>query len=294
MKNYWLGLLALVLAPLLIYVALEHDSEPSYRPSLLRIGVLPDESEAMLRQHYEPLLDYLSRATGLQTQLVLPKNYNELIKMFAQHKIDLAYFGGLTFVQANTYHNAEPLVMREVDTHFTSWIFARGDTTLTNLQDYSGRSFSFGSRLSTSGHLMPRHFLEQEHKIEAEKFFTEVHYSGAHDQTAYRVRSGEVDLGAANSRIIKQMIHDGRLKDNDLRVLWQTPPYPDYVWAVDPHLAQPLKQQLRDAFLALHPDDPAQAQLLKQLGARIFLPAASGDFISLRKIAKRLKLLSPS
>ena len=69
---------------------------------------------------------------------------------------------------------------------------------------------------------MPRHFMCSDKQIIPEVFFSEVHYSGAHDKTAYLVRDGTIDLGVANSEIIKKMIRDGRLKENDVRVLWET------------------------------------------------------------------------
>lgn len=51
------------------------------------------------------------------------------------------------------------------------------------ITDFKGKVFSSGSNLSTSGHLLPRHFLK-EMGIEPENYFSWVDYSGKHDLAA--------------------------------------------------------------------------------------------------------------
>lgn len=259
--------------------------------SILRIGILPDESEEALRKRYAPFSQYLSAKTGIDVRLVLPSDYGDLVRLFRDREVDLAYFGGLTFVQANVLYDAMPLVMRDVDTRFTSWFLVKDGEAARDLADFRGKRFTFGNRLSTSGHLMPRHFMQTEMQIIPEGFFSEVHYSGTHEETAYLVRDGAVDLGVANSEIIENMIRGGRLKENDLRVLWETPPYTNYVWAVNEHLNEGIKTQLRDAFLELNADDVVQGKILENMGSERFLPAGDRDFLLLEHVADTLGLL---
>ncbi len=294
MKTTWLALLT-ILGTVTIgaYFIIQPTLHQETTPSILRVGILPDENLKALVRRYNPLIDHLSAETGLKLKLVLPQDYGELVRLFREHEIDLAYFGGLTFVQAHSFYNAEPLVMRDVDTRFTSWFLVKKDHPAQVLADFKAKVFTFGSRLSTSGHLMPRHFMQTSEQIIPEDFFTEVHYSGAHDKTAYLVRDGQVDLGVANSEIIKAMFGDGRLKNNDVRVLWESPPYPDYVWAVRGTLDTDVKMQLRDAFLKLDADDAVHGKVLAGLGAKTFLPAGASDFLPLMGIADTLGLLGP-
>ncbi len=183
--------------------------------------------------------------------------------------------------------------MRDVDTRFTSWFLVKDGETAHDLTDFKGKIFTFGSRLSTSGHLMPRHFLQTEMQIIPEEFFSEVRYSGAHDKTVNLVLDGVVDLGVANSEIVRTMTRDGRVKENDLHVLWETPPFNDYVWAVQDDLNEGIKTQLRDAFLELDVDDSVQGKILKNMGTEGFLPAGDRDFLLLQQIADTLGLLDP-
>ena len=262
----------------------------SVRPVVLRVGILPDVSVDDFQKHYDPLLDYLSAETGIDFKLVASEDYADLIGLFRDHEVDLAYFGGFTFVMAQNFYAARPLVMREIDTRFTSLFLVRGNDSALELADFKDKTFSFGSKLSTSGHLMPRHFMVVEKQIVPEKFFSEVHYSGAHDKTAYLVRDGEFDVGVANTEIILAMIKDGRLREGELRTLWQTPPYSDYVWAVHDSLDEDVSTQLRNAFLKLDMNNKEHNKILLRLGARIYLPAAASDFSRIKMVAESLGL----
>ncbi len=294
MKTNWFALLLILcIVAAGIYFIIQPKFHHEATPSVLRIGVLPDESVETLHLRYDPLLAHLSAETGVEFKLVAPSDYGELVRLFRDHEVDLAYFGGLTFVRAHLFHHAEPLVMRDVDTRFTSWFLVKDSEPAQDLADFKGKVFTFGSRLSTSGHLMPRHFLQTKKRVIPEEFFTEVRYSGAHDKTAYLVRDGAVDLGAANSEIIRTMLRDGRLKENEVRILWETPPYPDYVWAVHDHFDEGVKTQLRDAFLRLDANDAVHGKILAGMGAGGFLPAGASDFLPLKGIADTLGLLAP-
>ncbi len=294
MKTHWFALLTVLCAIAAgVYFIVQPTFLHEATPSVWRVGILPDESVDTLHQRYDPLLDHLSAETGLDFKLIVPSDYSELVRLFRDHEVELAHFGGLTFVQAYIFHHAEPLVMRDVDTRFTSWFLVKDGDPAHDLADFKGKVFTFGSRQSTSGHLMPRHFMQTEKQIIPEEFFTEVRYSGAHDKTAYLVRDGEVDLGAANSEIVRTMLRDGRLKENDLRVLWQTPPYPDYVWAVHDHFNEGVKTQIRDGFLGLDANDVVHGRILAGMGAGAFLPAGINDFLPLKRIAGTLGLLAP-
>lgn len=273
-----------LLAPLVGLVS------PSTPPERLRIGILPDQAPNILRTRFDPLLQYLSQRVGLPCELVIPGDYAGLVKMFDEGDIAMAYIGGLTFVQAEAQAGAVPLVMRDSDLEFRSAFLVRADNPAQSLADIKGARLAFGSRLSTSGHLMPRHFMER-NGMHPEDWFSEVRYSGSHDTTGYWVRDGEADVGVANAAIIDAMFADGRLNHRDVRVLLRTPPFADNVWAVRPDLPDELRIRIRDAFLALSPIDPRQAALLHGLGAGAFLPALTTDFIQLRQTAAELSML---
>jgi len=146
-----------------------------------------------------------------------------------------------------------------------------------------GRSLCFGSPLSTSGHLMPRHFL-QEMGFDPERHFGLVVYSGSHDETVRMVRERSVEAGVVNAKIFDAMVTQGRLTPDDVRVLWESPAYVNYVWALQPYIEGDLRARIRDAFLILSEEDPEHARVLEAVRAKHFLPAMCDDFDELREI----------
>ena len=248
----------------------------------LRFGVLPDSSPKMIKRRFNLLLRYLEHETGLRIEIIIPKSYSDLTRQFQTKKIDMAFFGGYTFVMTQYETKAEPLVLRDIDLKFSTVFLTRADNLRQSIEDFKGSRLSFGDPLSTSGHIMPRSFLK-ERNINPEKFFSEVKYSGGHDTTVYWVRDGRVDLGAVNSDIMRNMIRDGRLNKNDIRILWETPAYTNYVFAIQPDFNEKLRARLLDSFLALTPRIPAHKEILSALGAGSFLPASNEDFKILHK-----------
>ncbi len=225
--------------------------QDSYKPpKVLHIGVLPDQDQAVLRKKYAPLTDYISKQLEIPCQLVIPDSYEDLVEEFHHGNLDLAYFGGLTFIMANHGSGAVPLVIRDVDARFTSYFLVPAGVDYEDLSDLKGKRISFGSEISTSGHLMPRFFLNRK-GIEPENYFSEVIFSGSHDTTARLVAEGVVDVGVANSVIIDVMFNDGRLSRDKIQIIWETPPYINYVWAVQPDISNDFRGKLIQAFLEL-------------------------------------------
>ncbi len=254
------------------------------------IGVLPDQDQKLLEKRFAPLLVYLRDTIGTKFDIVFVSSYEELLQRFQDGTVQMAYFGGVTFLQAEKRFGAIPLVMRDVDMRFQTAFLVSADSPAEDVSDMKGKKLSFGAKLSTSGHLMPRYFLNRS-GIEPEKFFSVVLFSGTHDKTALAVQNGTVDLGAANGTIVDRMFADGTLDKARVRVLSRSPPYPDYVWAVQKGLPETLRNRIRNAFLGLTNAQAEQALILRNLQAESFLPAVSRDFQPLRDIMNERGLL---
>jgi len=265
-------------------------SAPASTPRVLRIGLLPHQSADQTKARFEPLFSYVSERIGHPHELVIGNSYAELLRLFHDGKIDLAFFGGITYLMAERSDGAMPLAMRDIDTRFVSAFVVRADSTARSLEDMKGTVLAFGSSLSTSGHVMPRYFLERR-GIHPESFFRKIVHTGGHDRTAYAVRNGRADVGVLDPRVLDSMVSDGRMGAGELRVLWTTPPYPDYVIAVRADLDRRLCDAIRDALLALGVDDPEQAAILRRLDAGYFLPASPQDFKPLLEAASDIGLL---
>jgi len=274
---------------LVLFVSACADEAPQEQLRL-KVGILPDKSIEVLRDEFQPLIDHLAAETSMPVELVIPESYEQLLDLFVNNEVDLAFFGGLTFLQAQAKSGAVPLVTRDVDARFTSIFLARQGESGSKVTDFTGRHFGFGSELSTSGHLMPRYYM-QSLGVDPEKFFSGVTYTGAHDNTAHAVADGTVDLGVANALVVRRMLSSGALDTDKVKIIWETPPYTDYVWAIQSDVNGAVKEDILEAFLSLSMAKAPDRVILDKQNARSFLPVRQEDFSKLRELAKELELL---
>ena len=257
-------------------------------PSRLRIMVLPDRSREVLEDRYRSVVEYLSGKLRIPCELVIPASYDQFVEEFAAGRAELGFFGGYTYVVTGQRMELAPLVVRDLDRHFTTVFLTTPKNRGRSLNDFRGQRLAFGPRLSTSGHLMARDFLERR-GIVAEEFFQEVRYSKGHDDTAHLVRDGEVDLGAANAVTVKRMLARGELDPAAIVVLLETTPYPDYLWAMPASLPAGLRSAVRSAFLSLSQLDEGDARVLADQDAQVFLPVLSDDLRKIEELVRKLQ-----
>src|SRR5262245_14487833 len=181
-------------------------SVSAHAQNVLRISAIPDEAPTELQRKFSRVAAYLEKEVGMKVEYTPVTDYAAVVEALAAKKIDLAWLGGFTFVQAHLRTgNAIPIAQRSEDEKFTSKFIANTSSGIKDLSDLRGRNFTFGSVSSTSGHLMPRFFL-LENKINPEKDFKRVAFSGAHDATALQVESGKVDAGVLNASVWDKLV----------------------------------------------------------------------------------------
>ncbi len=252
-------------------------------PAVLRVSALPDQAPERVRAQHERLIEQVCARAQLRCEWTPVPSYEALVDRIGDGSIDLAYFGAVTFAQAAHRHRARPLAMRDIDFRFTSVIVVRRDHAARSLADLRQQAFAFGNRQSTSGHYMVRQRLQQQ-GIDPERHFSSVVHRDTHDATLRAVADGEVAAGATNASVFYQRLLAGDAAAGRLRVLWQTPPYVDYVWGVRGGLSPALRQRLADAFLDLDVTVPAHRAALDDEGASGYVPAFAGDFDEVRAI----------
>ncbi len=259
---------------------------------VLRVSAIPDEAPTELQRKFKPLGDYLARETGMQVQFTPVTDYAAVVEGLAARKIDLAWLGGFTFVQAKlrTQGGAVPLVQRAEDEKFTSKFIVPTASPAKTLADLKGKTFAFGSPSSTSGHLMPRHFLLQQ-GVNPEADFKTVAFSGAHDATVAFVASGRAEGGVLNASVMDKLTESGNPNAAKVRVLATTPAYYDYNWTVRPGLEPALAKKLADAFLKLDPANPEHREIMALQRASRFVPTKVSNYDGIESAARSAGLL---
>lgn len=278
---------ALVLAP-----AGWPASRAAEIPPVLRVSAIPDENPTELQRIYTPFADYLSRELGMKVRFIPVVDYAATVEGLAAKKLDLVWYGGFTSVQAvrRTNGNARRLVMRKEDAEFKSVFITRSDSGIKSLADLKGKTFTFGSVSSTSGHLMPRYFLLQ-HGIVPERDFARFSFSGAHDATALWVESGKVDAGALNFLVWEKLVKEKRVDTAKVVIFWTTPPYVDYVWTVRGNLDRGLQERIASAFLKLDYKNPRDRQLLDLHRTKGYIRALDEEWKGIEEAAIAAGLL---
>ncbi|WP_336693789.1 putative selenate ABC transporter substrate-binding protein [Delftia acidovorans] len=260
-------------------------------PAVLRVSAIPDEAPTELQRKFEPLGKYLSAQTGMKVVFTPVTDYAAVVESLATRKLDLAWLGGFTFVQAKIRTNgtAIPIVQREEDAKFTSK-FITANPAIKTLADLKGKSFAFGAPSSTSGSLMPRFFLQQD-GINPEKDFKTVAFSGAHDATVAFVAAGKAEAGVLNASVWDKLVESKKVDTSKVRVFATTPPYFDYNWTVRGDLDPALVKKLTDAFLALDPAKPEHKAILELQRAARFIPTQASNYEGIEAAAKSAGLL---
>lgn len=260
--------------------------------TVLRVSAIPDEAPTELQRKFKPLGDYLQRETGLEVQFTPVTDYAAVVEGLANQKIDLAWLGGFTFVQAKirTHGAATPIVQRAEDEKFTSKFIVPLDSPAKTLADLKGKNFAFGAPSSTSGHLMPRFYLAKA-GIQPDTDFKAVAFSGAHDATVAFVASGRAEGGVLNASVWDKLVEAKNPNAAKVRVLATTPPYYDYNWTVRPGLDAALTKKLTDAFLKLDPNQPAMKEIMDLQRASRFIPTQVSNYDGIEAAAKSAGLI---
>ena len=263
----------------------------SHAQQVFRVTAIPDESPTELARKAAPLVKYLEGKLGMKVEFTPVTDYAASVEALVNKKVDMAWFGGFTFVQAHVRSGGKvvPLVQREEDEKFRS-VFITGDEAIKSLADLKGKDVSFGSQSSTSGHLMPRSFLLQA-GINPDKDFRRVAYSGAHDATIAAVASGKVQAGALNISVWDKFVADKKVDATKVRAFYTTPPYYDYNWTVHADMPAATREKLTQALLGLSRDTAEGKEILDLQRATRLVPTKAHNYKGIEAAARSAGLL---
>ena len=251
----------------------------------LRVSAIPDEDPQELLRKYKPFTDYIAKEVGVKVKFVPVVDYAATVEGLAANRLDIVWYGGFTSVQATQRaKGATRLAMREEDASFKSVFVARTDSGIKELADLKGKTFAFGSVSSTSGHLMPRHFLKAA-GVDPERDFNKFGFSGAHDATAAWVAAGRVDAGALNFLVWKKLVNNKKIDTGKTHVFWTTPPYVDYVWVARGGVSPEIREKFKQALLKLDYSKPEDKKIMDLQRTKKFIPAKDSDWDGIRKAA---------
>lgn len=264
----------------------------------LQVGAIPDQDPEKLQRTYSQLADYLSAELGVPVEYRPVTDYAAAVTAFRVGDLDLAWFGGLTGVQARLQvEGAQAIAQRDIDAEFHSVFIANTAsgiepfTEASGLLALKGKSFTFGSESSTSGRLMPQYFL-QESGVALSDFRGEPGFSGNHDATIKLVEAGTYEVGVLNEQVWMSRLAEGAIDTTKVQVIWRTPAYFDYHWVIRPDVearyGEGFVDRVQAALLKLDPAVPEQQAILELFGAGSFIETTNANYADIEAIAREI------
>lgn len=256
---------------------------------------IPDQDETRLQQRFGKVADYLKNALGVEVKYVPVKSYAAAVTAFRNNQVQLAWFGGLSGVQARRLvPGSEAIAQGYEDQFFVSYFIANARTGLTASKEFpsgiAGKTFAFGEKGSTSGRLMPEFHIREAFGKAPDDVFSRVGFAGDHSRTLALVQSGAYEVGVLNYQVYETEKAEGKVDESKVRVIWKTPTYPDYQWTVrgdvDKSFGAGFKDKLAKALLGMK--DKA---LLDAFPRKSFVPATNDDYKPIEETAKAIGLI---
>jgi phosphonate transport system substrate-binding protein len=279
--------------------AAEGEGATSEEVIPLTAGAIPDQDPEKVQRLYTKLADYLAEELGIPVEYEPVTDYAAAVTAFKVGDLDLVWFGSLTGTQARLQvDGAQAIVQRDIDEAFHSIFIANTSTGLEELSDISdltqlkGRTLTFGSESSTSGRLMPQHYL-QEAGIDIDQDFKgEVGFSGNHDATIKLVEAGTYQVGALNEQVWEDRLAEGAVDESKVRFIWRTPPYPNYHWVIHPSVeeryGEGFIEQVQTALVSLDPNVPEEKEILDLFGAGAFIPTDNDNYAEIEAVGRQI------
>jgi phosphonate transport system substrate-binding protein len=254
-------------------------------PPRLKVALLPDENASTVIANNEKLKQYLEQQLGKEIELVVTTDYSSMIEAMRHGRLDLAYFGPLSYVLARQKSDIEPFAALKTKggTTYQAVLIGNVEQGIATIADIKGKNVAFGDTASTSSHLIPKAMLAEK-GLKAKEDYQE-HFVGAHDAVALSVQNGKAQAGGLSKPIFESLVERRIIDRAKVRVLEESKPFPQYPWTMRSDLKSELKEKIRAAFLNLK--DPA---VLKPFKADGFGPITDKDYDVVRELGKLLNL----
>ncbi len=278
-------LISVLLVLTMLFVAAHGLFAAEADPKILKVALLPDENASTIIKNNKALKQYLEKELHKNIELIVTTDYSSMIEAMRHGRIDIAYFGPLSYVLAKSKADIEAFagLKKDGSTTYKAVVIANANSGIKTISDIAGKDMAFGDQASTSSHLIPKSMLMGK-GLTAGKDYRE-HFVGSHDAVANIVQNGKAQAGGLSKPIFEALIQKGIIDPNRVKVLAESTPYPQYPWTMRSDLKPELKDKIRSAFLNMKDKD-----VLKTFKAEGFGAMTDKDYDVIRNLAGILNL----
>lgn len=252
------------------------------------IGILGGENAQDRMTSNECYRTAIEEALGVPVKVFTPADYDGVIQGLLGGTLDMAWLGasGYAKIYLTDPEAVTPVLTKQnIDgsTGYYSIGLARKDSGITSIEEARGRSFAFADPNSTSGYLVPGAELTETYGP-LDEFFSEVRFSGGHEQTIVAVANGDVDAGVTwadglgewedgyNSGALRKAADAGMIDMNDVVQIWKSNLIPEGPMVVRNVLPQDVKDKVIELTANLHETDKECAYGVAHGDAKDFVP----------------------
>jgi len=277
-------LAVLALGSLVLLGSVTHAA-PNPDPETLKVALLPDENASTVIKNSRPLQLYLEKYLGKKIDLIVTTDYSSMIEAMRHGRLDLAYFGPLSYVLAKQKSDIEPFaaLKQKGSMTYQSVIIVNTAAGINSIADIMNKDVAYGDKASTSSHLIPKSMLAEKGLMAGDQY--REHFVGAHDAVALAVQNGHAQAGGLSKPIFEALVQRGVIDANKVKVLAESKPFPQYPWTMRSNLKPELKENIRAAFINMK--DP---EVLKPFKAEGFGAISDKEYDVVRNLGSLLKL----
>jgi len=272
-------------------------------PTQFNVGILGGENAQDRMTSNECYRSALEASLGIPVKIFTPADYDGVIQGLLGGTLDMAWLGasGYAKIYLTDADAVEPVLTKQNSDGSTGYYaigFARTGSGIAKLEDAKGKTFAFAEPNSTSGYLVPgAEMMEAVGPLE--QFFSEVKFSGGHEQSIIAVAKGDVDAAVAwadalgnwedgyNSGAFRKASDSGVVDMNDLVEIWRSKLIPEGPMVVRTALPQDVKDKVIRLSADLHETDKACAYNVAAGEAMDFVPVthdAYNGIVAARKL----------
>jgi phosphonate transport system substrate-binding protein len=250
----------------------------------LNFGIISTESSSNLKSGWQPVIDDMSKAIGVEVKPFFASDYAGIIEGMRFNKVQLAWYGNLSAIEAVDRSKGEVfahVIDKDGNPGYWSVLITNKDSGINSVDDVLKRgktmSYGAGDPNSTSGTAVPGYYLWGANKIEPKTFFKNVRISN-HETNLLSAINKQVDVAITNTEAVERYhVNTGKLATDSIRILWKSPliPADPIVWRTD--LSPELKEKIRTFFVNYGKTGPNAAQELKNLQALTYKGFTASD-----------------
>lgn len=263
------------------------DNSESKTPEKIIITAIPDDAdEGRMRENFGYIAKIWQEATGIECEYVHVQDYAASVTALANGRAHVSWFGAVTNAQAYQQMGDDLVVIgcRDIDKTFISYYIGNAEAGVPEVNDLdelaklakeNDWTLTYGSKSSTSSHMMPRSFFMKQAGSPPEDFFKNVGYAGKHEIVLAKVANGEYQVGALGQPPYERASDEDKAK---APIIYTTPTFTNYCFSARADLGEDVIKKMKEALFKAHETEEGK-KALSYLKANKFIDAHMDEWM---------------